>query len=139
MSCRGPGHTGQQVVHFTAGTPFREGFEEGAARIHHRNDRRCERLAEDERRGHGERGDDIEAHLAAPNAPDDFDHKRCERGNNSCNPDQVRDLWLARKVECESHDQPGCGHQQECGLEAIGTGLFHAAHLPPAEAIAAGY
>ncbi len=61
MPGRRPGHAGQEVVHLAPGAALGEAFEEGAAGIHHRDDRRRERLAEDERRRHGQRGDDIEA------------------------------------------------------------------------------
>lgn len=50
MPCRPAGHAGEKVAHFAAGPALGEGFEEGATGIHHRDNRRGKRLAEEERR-----------------------------------------------------------------------------------------
>ena len=70
------GHAGEKVVHLAPRAALGEALEEGAAGIHHRDDRRRQRLAEGQRRGHGERRDDVEPDLAAPDAAQDLDHER---------------------------------------------------------------
>ena len=125
-------------MHLAPGAALGKSLEEGAARIHHRDHRRRKGLAEDERRGHGQRGNDIEADLAAPDAAQDLDHERGERRNDPGDPDKVREIGFARDVERKSASQTGDGRQQNGGLEAVGTVLFRAPHLPRAEAIAAG-
>jgi hypothetical protein len=86
---RRPGNTGQKILHRAPGAALGEGLEEGAAGIHHRDDRRGEGLAEDQRRRHRQRGDDIEAHLAGAQAAQDLDHQRGQRGNDAGDPDRA--------------------------------------------------
>ena len=61
---RRPGHAGQEVAHLAPGAALGEALEKGAARIHQRDHRRRERLAEEKRRRHRQGRHDVEPDLS---------------------------------------------------------------------------
>jgi hypothetical protein len=97
-----PRNARQEIAHRPARAALCEGLEEGAAGIHHRDDRRGEALAEDQRRRHRQGGDDIEAHLAGAQAAEDLDHERGQRGNDAGDPDEARNVGSARETRTAS-------------------------------------
>ena len=65
-------HAGKQRGHVAAGAPLGKTLQILPARIHQRDDDGREMFAEDQRRQHRKRRDDIEADIAPPQADDDL-------------------------------------------------------------------
>ena len=68
-----PRRSCEQCCHLTPRAPLGKGLEILSAGIHQRDHGRRKTLAEDQCRGHRQRGDDIEADVTAPEARCDLD------------------------------------------------------------------
>ncbi|BBU59667.1 hypothetical protein KU6B_59320 (plasmid) [Mameliella alba] len=92
-------------MHLAPSAAFGEAFEVGAARIHDRNDRRREGLAENQSSRHGERRDDVEPDLATPDAAQDLDDERGERGCDTGKPDEICHIAPSSEPERKTYDE----------------------------------
>ena len=84
----GPGHPVKKRRHFPACAALRKALEILAARIHQGNNDRGKLLSEGDCGGHRERGNDIEAYLAASKARDDLDKEHEQHRDGECRPDK---------------------------------------------------
>ena len=80
---------GEQGVELAAGARVGEGLERETAREHQRDDRTRGVLAHDERRGHGEQGDDVHPGLAAAQVADDGEGEWHEHHGGGRRPEEV--------------------------------------------------
>ena len=99
------GHAGQKVAHLAPGATLGEALEEGSAGIHQRDHRRRERLAEDQRRRHRQRRDDVEPDLALPEAADDLDQQRRQDRDDARRPGDGGEVRPARRPQPEARHQ----------------------------------
>ena len=86
----GARHPGEQRGHVAAGALLGEAFQVLAAGIHQRDDGRGERLPDQKGGGHRQRGDDVEADIAAPQAGRDLGQEGEQDGDSGDGPDRIR-------------------------------------------------
>ena len=106
-------HAGQQGRHLTAGATLGKALEILPARIHHRDDGRGQVFRKQKGREHGERGDDVQTHIAATQADDDLDHEDDKNRSRGRSPYRARPMLPSKEMRCESENQPGRGPYNE--------------------------
>jgi hypothetical protein len=106
MADRAARHPRQQRRHFAARAPFGKTFEILTAGIHQRDDDCRQFLAEDQGRGHRQRGDNIEPDIALAQAGDDLGDERQQHRNGERRPDPFRPTGKLRHLAGETQDQP---------------------------------
>ncbi len=131
MQHRGARHPREQVGHLPAGAALGKALKEGSTGIHERDYNCCQHLADGQRRRHGQRRDDVEPHLAAPEAAQDL-HK--ERGQNWKDSGDLKNSGQPvepRQKRHKSAQQPPKGEQEKGDLAHVVSALRrHRRDLP---------
>ncbi len=102
MQGGGARDAGQQVGHLAPGAAGGKAFQERAARIHQRDDRRGQRFVEDQRGGHRQGGDDVQPDLAAGQTAQDFDQQGRQHRDHAAAEGQRGGIGPARGHEAKA-------------------------------------
>ena len=94
-------HAGQQRRHLTAGATLGEALEILPARIHHRDDGRGQVFRKHKSREHGERGDDVQTHIAATQSGDDLGHEDDKSRRRGRSPYRSGPMFPSEEMRCE--------------------------------------
>jgi hypothetical protein len=89
------GHPSQQGGKIAGCSALGELLKELTARVHHGHDVCRQRFAEDNARGHGQHGDDVQAEISPPRLHQDLDGQRNDDRDGGCQPDERRSVGAA--------------------------------------------
>ena len=120
MADGGPRHASQERRHLAVGAALGKALQVLPARIHQRHDDGGEVLPEHERAGHGEGGNDVEAHIPAPQAGNDLDEQGAQDRNGRRGPDRPGPLPAPGKVRTpKPRSRPNAGRMTRMGRRSL--------------------